>query len=569
MKRPHLLNFFLSLIIIAFLQNCSEDKTISNVIPEGNRQIESFSFESFSPAREGIIKNDSSLIRLTVPIGADVTALVPSITFSAGATISPNNGVAQDFSQFVVYTVTDIEGAKKLYTVVVQDEAPPLSNIAKITGISFPKLFRKGLINETTKEILLEVGFGTDLSEVIFNVELSDEDSTISPQSISTLDLTSDQLLTVTAPDGTTTATYTIKTTVLPQETGVRGVWLTNVDSNVLNSTAGIQEAVAICDELNINTIFVVTYNKAATTYPSQVMENLTGTRIATQYNGRDPLREIIDAAHARNIKVFAWFEYGFAAFNGSPGPILTAQPTWGAINSDGNQVVKNGFYWLNSLLPEVQGFMNDLVLEVVTNYPDIDGVQGDDRLPAMPSEGGYDTYTRAEYAMENGGNQPPADRLDPQWLQWRANRLNEYAENLYNSVKAINPNCLVAHSPSPLDFGFREYLQDYTAWVDGNYSDIVSPQLYRRDNQGLAVYRGLLQDQIARVGNENKSIFYPGILSYLGSYIPNEQFLADMILENRRNGITGEVHFFYNALLVRQDVFKAMYPGKAIFPQL
>lgn len=569
MKQNNLLSFIISLLLLTLSQSCSEDKTITNDIAEANRQIEYFAFEGFSPIREGEIKNDSSIVRINIPFEADRTALVPSIEFSPGATIQPNNGVAQDFSDFVIYTLTQPDGSQKLYTVVVENDPPPLSSEARLESIEFPDLFRPVTVDQNTNEVLLEVGFGTDLSSVTFNVELSDEDSTVEPASGSTLDLRSDQVLTVTAPDGTTTTEYTILSTITEQETGVRGVWITNVDSNVLNSKEGIEEAVAICDELNINTIFVVTYNKATTTYPSQVMEDLTGTRIASQYTGRDPLREMIDAAHAKDIKVLAWFEYGFAAFNGSPGPILNAKPEWAAINSDGEQVVKNNFYWLNSLLPEVQNFMDDLVLEVVTNYPDIDGVQGDDRLPAMPSEGGYDTYTRAEYAAENGGNQPPDDRLDPQWLQWRADRLNTYAENLYNSVKAINPNCIVAHSPSPLGFGFREYLQDYTAWVNGNYSDIISPQLYRRDNQGLAVYTGLLQDQISRVGDANKPIFYPGVLSYLGSYVPTEDFLAGMILENRNNGINGEVHFFYNTLLVRQDVFKAMYPGKALFPQL
>ena len=400
-------------------------------------------------------------------------------------------------------------------------------------------------------------------------VDFSESEASVPSDIANGIDLTADFVLTVTAPDGITSTDYTIKTTVLPQETGIRGVWLTNVDSNVLSSKAGIEEAVDICDELNINTIFVVTYNKAATTYPSQVMEDLVGTRIASQYADRDPLEELIEAAHAKNIKVIAWFEYGFTAFNGSGGPILAAKPEWAAINSAGEQVVKNGFWWLNSLLPEVQEFMNSLILEVVNNYPDIDGVQGDDRLPAMPSEAGYDTYTKAEYAAEHGGAEPPANRLDPDWLQWRADRLNDYARNLYDTVKAVNSNCIVAQSPSPLNFGFTEYLQDYSEWVKGGYADIISPQLYRRDNQGMAVYRSLLTDQIAFVGQENKGTFYPGVLSYLGSYIPQEQFLADMILENRAQGITGEVHFFYNTLLVRQKVFNAMYPGKAIFPDL
>lgn len=557
----------LLLIFSVLFAGCTEDKVVINELDEPMRQITRFAFEEFTPAREGVISNDSGFIKVMIPLGADASDLVPTIEFSPNAVISPNNAVAQDFSDFVVYRVTDPEDRVRLYTVTVENDPVPKSDEAMLTSIKFPALFREGTINEDTKEVLLEVGFGTDVSSINITTEFSEAEASIAAST--DLDLSSDYVLTVTAPDGVTTVDYTIKTTILPQETGIRGVWLTNVDSNVLSSKAGIEEAVDVCDALNINTIFVVTYNRASTTYPSQVMEDLVGTRIASQYVGRDPLRELIDAAHAKDIKVIGWFEYGFTAFNGSPGPILTAEPDWGAINSDGEQVVKNGFWWLNSLLPDVQNFMNDLILEVVNNYPDIDGVQGDDRLPAMPSEAGYDTYTKTEYAAENGGAEPPTNRLDPDWLQWRADRLNAYAKDLYDTVKSINPNCIVAQSPSPLSFGFTEYLQDYSAWVQGGYSDIISPQLYRRDNQGMAVYRSLLTDQIAAVGQDNKDVFYPGVLSYLGSYVPEEEFLANMILENRAQGITGEVHFFYNVLIVREEVLKAMYPGKAIFPDL
>ncbi len=98
--------------------------------------------------------------------------------------------------------------------------------------------------------------------------------------------------------------------------------------------------------------------------------------------------------------------------------------------------------------------------------------------------------------------------------------------------------------SPSPLDFGFREYLQDYDTWVKDGYADIVSPQLYRRDDQGiLGTYRGLLSDQIGRVGTSNKDKFLSLHLRILGSYAPNDQ-LCDMIFSNRANGITGELTF-------------------------
>jgi uncharacterized lipoprotein YddW (UPF0748 family) len=42
------------------------------------------------------------------------------------------------------------------------------------------------------------------------------------------------------------------------------------------------------------------------------------------------------------------------------------------------------------------------LFLEVATKYS-VAAVQGDDCLPAMPSEGGYDSKTTALYASEFG----------------------------------------------------------------------------------------------------------------------------------------------------------------------
>ena len=66
--------------------------------------------------------------------------------------------------------------------------------------------------------------------------------------------------------------------------------------------------------------------------------------------------------------------------------------------------------------------------LDVVKNY-DVDGIQGDDRLPAMPAEGGYDDYTLQLYATENNGKAPPVDPKEPSWLQWKADRLSAFGK--------------------------------------------------------------------------------------------------------------------------------------------
>ncbi|MEK6753498.1 MAG: hypothetical protein AABZ00_14670, partial [Chloroflexota bacterium] len=57
-------------------------------------------------------------ITVLVPNGTDVTTLVPTISHT-GASVSPNSGVAQDFTNPVIYTVTAEDASTQLYTVTV------------------------------------------------------------------------------------------------------------------------------------------------------------------------------------------------------------------------------------------------------------------------------------------------------------------------------------------------------------------------------------------------------------------------------------------------------------------
>lgn len=66
----------------------------------------------------GIIDQDAKTISVFVPKGVDLTSLVPTITYSENATISPLSGVATDFTNPVKYTVTN-NSAQSVYTVTV------------------------------------------------------------------------------------------------------------------------------------------------------------------------------------------------------------------------------------------------------------------------------------------------------------------------------------------------------------------------------------------------------------------------------------------------------------------
>lgn len=109
-----------------------------------------------------------------------------------------------------------------------------------------------------------------------------------------------------------------------PADAWFSGVWVTSVASTVMDSRDNIRTCVETCSGYGINHIFIVVWNKGYTHYPSAVMKQLTGQEIAPEYAGRDPLQEMIEEAHKKDIQVHAWFEYGFAAsYNENGGAIL------------------------------------------------------------------------------------------------------------------------------------------------------------------------------------------------------------------------------------------------------
>ncbi|MFC4598799.1 DUF5018 domain-containing protein, partial [Cohnella hongkongensis] len=86
------------------------------------KEITAFSFAS--PAVTGTVNEASHTISVNVPYGTNVTALTPTIVHT-GASISPNSGVARNFTNPVTYTVTAADGSTQNYTVTVNVAASP------------------------------------------------------------------------------------------------------------------------------------------------------------------------------------------------------------------------------------------------------------------------------------------------------------------------------------------------------------------------------------------------------------------------------------------------------------
>jgi uncharacterized lipoprotein YddW (UPF0748 family) len=327
----------------------------------------------------------------------------------------------------------------------------------------------------------------------------------------------------------------------------VRGTWVTNVASDALTSKEKVAETIKRCKQFGLNTIYVVTWNKGVTMYPSPVVEKYIGVKQDPVYKGFDPVKEIIEQGHKAGMKVIGWFEFGFSYdYKDTNSLWLQKYPHWAGRDINGKLLQKNGFFWWNSLHPEVQEFMREMLLDFVKRY-NADGIQGDDRLPAMPSEGGYDDYTKALYAKEYNGAAPPANAKDAAWLQWRADKLNSYIKDLYARVKSVKKSCIVSWAPSLYPWSKEQYLQDWPAWLNGGYADEILPQLYRYD---IKSYEKILKELHELLTPAQKSMVFPGVLIGLGDgYQVKQEMLDQMIDLNRKYGFKGECTFYYEGL--------------------
>ena len=261
----------------------------------------------------------------------------------------------------------------------------------------------------------------------------------------------------------------------------IRGVWITNNDLNILKDRAKVQEAVNQLRELNFNTVYPVVWNAGYVMYPSQVAKDLEIQPFVFKgLDGHDILADLIDKSHRQKLLVIPWFEFGFMAPDTSE--LALNKPGWLTQKQDGSTIsvtAAGEVSWLNPFHPEVQQFIIDLLVELTNKY-DIDGIQFDDHT-SLPYEFGYDKYTVDLYTKETQKS-PPKDYKNPEWVNWRANKITEFMVRLNNTVKQIKPKMIFSISPNYYDYAYKFQLQDWLNWARLNIVDELVMQVYREN---------------------------------------------------------------------------------------
>ncbi len=108
------------IILMIALNGCKKDDPtpdpVTPVVSEGKQLVH---FKIVTPAATGVIDTVNKTIKIGVAPGTDLTNITTDISLATGHTISPASGVAQNFTNPVVYTVTRPNKATTIWTVTV------------------------------------------------------------------------------------------------------------------------------------------------------------------------------------------------------------------------------------------------------------------------------------------------------------------------------------------------------------------------------------------------------------------------------------------------------------------
>lgn len=287
----------------------------------------------------------------------------------------------------------------------------------------------------------------------------------------------------------------------------MRGVWVSSVynldyPTKPTTDAATLQkQADSVLDNaqrLGLNTVFLQVRPSADALYPSDIFpwsKYLTGTVGTAPSGGFDPLRYWIDGAHARGLELHAWLN-PYRVTKGKDAE-YKALPASAPAKKNPSYVVKysDGNYYFDPGQPEVRQLVKDGVTEILTKYPDVDGIHLDDYF--YPGTDFNDNATFAKY----GTGFASVD-------DWRRENVNILVRELDSLIQAkgdyafgISPSGVWANksdNPRGSDTkGYSSYSRVYAdtlAWIDEGTVDYICPQLYWYIGQSAADYSVLVK---------------------------------------------------------------------------
>jgi uncharacterized lipoprotein YddW (UPF0748 family) len=272
---------------------------------------------------------------------------------------------------------------------------------------------------------------------------------------------------------------------------------------------------------LGVTDLFVQVYRGGRAWFDSSLADAAPYRALASA--GQDPLRALIAAAHARNLRVHAWVNVLSLAGQRTGPLLLTLGPGAVQVDRQGRSLldypelqvpqserrwVRMGTpaVWLDPGTPGLAPRVAAVFGELAARYPELDGLHLDyirypDVLPFTPGarfdvglDFGFGEASRARFHADTGLDAPFRDegRNAEAFDEWRRGRVTEVVREIGRAARGARPG--LALSAAVWAYPDRAYLslyQDWTRWLQEDLLDFAVPMAYTRDPRLFTLLTG------------------------------------------------------------------------------
>lgn len=346
-----------------------------------------------------------------------------------------------------------------------------------------------------------------------------------------------------------------------------RAMWVSGWESGLL-TPAQVDETIELARKANLNALIIQVRKAGDACYKSAYepkAENLPDPDF-------DMLAYAIKKGHAAGLEIHAWINT-YKIWQGtrrpkSPEHVFNKHPEWINRTNEG-RLDKSGQFQLDPGIREVQDYTVKIYLDVVKKY-DVDGIHFDYVRYYDPTFG-YSDLAVARYEKEKGTKTAPFTD-DPEWCQWRRDRVTDLVRQVYEGAKALKPWVKVTGSvvcSQPVKELFKDthpynmLLQDWERWTREGIIDAVVPMNYKTSPEEAKLFSEWTASMVK---------WAHGRHAYNGITVGNTDTLIAQIKESRALGTNGIAGFAFNSGrregvvdALRQGVYSTWVPTPAM----
>ncbi|MEW6229587.1 MAG: family 10 glycosylhydrolase, partial [Bacillota bacterium] len=113
------------------------------------------------------------------------------------------------------------------------------------------------------------------------------------------------------------------------------GIWM-DIGS-IPHDSGGIRKIVDDLADMGILDVYAQVFNRGLTIYPSAVAAGYGLPAQRGTFAGLDPLKDLIEHAHLRGLRVHAWLDVLYVGYK-ERGALLDRYPSWETVARDGSR---------------------------------------------------------------------------------------------------------------------------------------------------------------------------------------------------------------------------------------